>query len=306
MCVHAERQPPCRLRKRVAEGLGLSLQRVDEYWRAGRLSVVAPERDEPQLLALETLVFDDDQVLLDGVAIPRRVARVYVLLNKPKHVTSSARDPSGKGDLSPYLRAMPPGCFPVGRLDRDTTGLLLFTNDGDLASAVLRPDHETTKTYWLWLDETVSDDDARLTRFVEGVPLDGRLLTAKSARVVARSEHATELELTLTQGRKRQVRRMCRALGLPLVHLHRRRIGPLTDAGLALGAWRLLERTESEALWQAVGSRAKIRQRQVAALERQAREVRLAGTLHTRLEQWLELEPLSRESAWPPVTSDEP
>lgn len=306
MSVDAERQPPCRLRKRVAEGLGLSLQRVDECWRAGRLLVVTPERAEPQLLALETLVFDDDQVLLDGEAIARCVARVYALLNKPKHVTSSARDPSGKGDLSPYLRAMPPGCFPVGRLDRDTTGLLLFTNDGDLASAVLRPDHETTKTYWLWLDETVPDDDPRLARLVEGLSLEGRLLAAKCARVLARSEHATELELTLTQGRKRQVRRMCRALGLPLVHLHRRRIGPLTDAGLALGAWRLLEPVESDALWQAVGTRAKIRQRQVAALARQTHDARQAGRPHARLEQWLELEPRSPASAWPPVTSREP
>ncbi len=289
MSVLVERAPPCRLRKRVAEGLGLSLQRVDECWRAGRLLVVTPERAERQLLALETLVFDDDQVLLDGVPIARRVPLVYALLNKPMHVTSSARDPSGKGDLSLYLRAMPPGCFPVGRLDRDTTGLLLFTNDGDLASAVLRPDHETTKTYWLWLDETVSDDDSRLARLVEGVSLDGRLLGAKCARVVARSEHATELELTLTQGRKRQVRRMCRALGLRLVHLHRRRIGPLTDAGLALGAWRLLARAESDALWRAVGGRAKVRQRQVAALARQAHAARMAGTPHTRLEQWLEL-----------------
>jgi hypothetical protein len=98
---------------------------------------------------------------------------------------------------------------------------------------------------------------------------------------------------------------MCRALALPLVHLHRRQIGPLTDAGLALGAWRLLEPVESDALWQAVGGRAKIRQRQVAALARHTREARLAGTPHTRLEQWLELEPLASESAWPSVTSCE-
>ena len=114
----AERPLPRRLRKRVAEGLSLSLQDVDERWHTGRLRVITPASPEPQLLPLETLVFDDDRVLLDGIAIARRPEPVYAMLNKPKHVTSTSSDPEGKSDLSPYLRAMPPGCFAVGRLDR--------------------------------------------------------------------------------------------------------------------------------------------------------------------------------------------
>jgi pseudouridine synthase len=290
VATEAERLLPRRLRKRVAESLALSLQDVDERWHAGRLSVSTPERAEPQLLPLETLVFEDDQVLLDGALIQRRPEPVYALLNKPKHVTSTASDPEGKSDLSPYLRAMPSGCFAVGRLDRETTGLLLFTSDGDLANAVLRPDHETTKTYWLWLDEAISDEDPRLTQLTAGVLHNGERLYAKHVRILARSEHATELELTLTQGRKRQIRHMCRALKLHLVHLHRRQIGPLTDAGLALGSWRLLSQAEVEALWLAVGGQDNLRQRKVLALARQARRARDAGAPQERLEAWLERE----------------
>jgi 23S rRNA pseudouridine2605 synthase len=288
--VQAERPLPRRLRKRVAEGAAVALQVVDEWWLADRVRVVSPESGEPRLLPLDALVFDDDDVLLDGAPLARPASLVYGILNKPKHVTSTARDPSGKSDLSPWLRAMPAGCFAVGRLDRETTGLLLFTNDGELASAVLRPDHETTKSYWLWLDEVVSIADPRLAQLVQGVVHHGERLSAKSAHILAHTEYATELELTLTQGRKRQVRHMCRALDLHLVHLHRRRIGPLTDAQLALGAWRLLEQAEVEALWHAVGGRARMRQRKIAALARHVDEARAAGTPLLRLERWLERE----------------
>ena len=281
---------PRRLRKRLAEGLGLSLADVDECWNADRVRVVTPEDGEPRRQSLVTLIFEQDRVLLDGTPIGPAVAPVHALLNKPKNVTSTASDPRGKSDLSPYLRAMPPGCFAVGRLDRETTGLLLFTNDGDLGSAILRPDHSTTKDYWLWIDEPLADDDPRLARFQSGVIHDGQLLTAKSAHIRARSEYATELELTLTQGKKRQIRHMCRALNLRLVHLHRYRIGSLSDAGLALGSWRFLEALEVEALWGSAGGRSAHRERQVTALSRLAAEGRAQGAPQARLERWLEQE----------------
>lgn len=292
MSIDAHRPLPRRLRKRVAQTLALSLQDVDVCWRAGRLRVVTPGCADPRWLPLEALVFADDVVLLDGQAIGPAAATVCALLNKPKGVTSTASDPRGKSDLSPYLQAMPSGCFAVGRLDRETTGLLLFTNDGDLANAVLRPDHHTAKLYWLWLDEAISEDDPRLARLVEGVAHNGEQLAARSVSIVAKAEYATELALTLTQGRKRQVRNMCTALGLPLVHLHRREIGPLTDAGLALGAWRLLEAPEIEALWQSAGGRTELRRHKVAALTQLASDAREAGAPDTRLEHWLEAEPM--------------
>jgi 23S rRNA pseudouridine2605 synthase len=288
--VDAERLLPRRLRKRVAESLGLALQLVDERWRAARLTVITPESDEPQLLPLDTLIFEDDQLLLDGLRIEGPRILSHAILNKPTQVTSTTHDPDGKRDLSAYLREMPAGCFPVGRLDRETSGLLLFSNDGDLANAVLRPDHETTKSYWLWLDDVLEDDDPRLARLLEGVAHQGQLLAAKQVRILARSEYATELELTLTQGKNRQIRHMCRALELHLEHLHRSRIGPISDAGLALGSWRLLSSDEVAALWSAVGGKARLRQRKVSALFRLAHAARAAGRPLLRLEAWLAAE----------------
>lgn len=282
---------PCRLRKRVAECLSLPLQVVEAHWAAERIRAITPESDEVRRLSLDALVFPEDQLLFDGAPIPDMPARSYALLNKPKHVTSTTRDPHGQADLAPYLQQMPAGCFPVGRLDRETSGLLLCTNDGDLAHAVLRPDHETTKTYWLWLDDVLDSSDPRLARMLAGVPHHGQLLSAKRAHVVARTEYATELELILTQGKKRQIRHMCRALQLHLAHLHRSRIGPLSDAGLELGSWRLLTAAEVEALWAATGGRQRLRQRRVAALLRMARTARAAGTPMSRLEAWLAAEP---------------
>jgi 23S rRNA pseudouridine2605 synthase len=232
-------------------------------------------------------VFEDDVVLFDGAPIGPTAVTVCAVLNKPKGVTCTARDPNGRADLSPHLRVLPPGCFSVGRLDRETTGLLLFTNDGDLANAVLRPDHRIDKLYWLLIDEALSAADPRLTQLVDGVSHNGEVLAARSVRVLATSDAGTELALTLTQGRNRQVRRMCAALGLRLVHLHRRRVGPLTDDDLALGGLRMLEPAEVEVLWQALGGRAELKQRRVDSLARQAKEARDTGTPDLRLERWL-------------------
>ena len=288
---HASPSPPPRLlrrlRKVVAASLGIPLQDVDAHFDAQRITVITPESDTPARVPLETLIFDEDRPLFDGAPLPPDPPLAYALLNKPKHVTSTTRDPKDKQNLAPYLRAMPPGCFPVGRLDRETTGLLLFSNDGDLASAILRPDHQTTKTYWLWLDDELTEDDPRLAQFITGLAHNGHHLSARGARIIVCNEGFTELELTLTQGKKRQIRIMCRAMGLHLQHLHRTRIGPLSDPTLPLGSWRPLTPLEVEALWQAAGGRPEIYRRQLAALTERAVALRAAGTAHVRLEHWL-------------------
>lgn len=291
-------RPPRRLRKRAAEQLGYSLQRVDECWRAGRLRVLvagelsqgarAHSDGESLALPLEALVYDVDRLLFDDTLVGPEPARAYALLNKPKHVTSTVSDPTGQETLAPYLSRMPAGCFPVGRLDRDSTGLLLFTNDGDLATAILRPDHTTSKDYWLWIDDELAADDARLAELVSGIEHHGQRLTAQRAQLLSVSDAGSELVLTLTQGRKHQIRILCRALDLRLIHLHRTRIGTLADRDLGLGEWRLLNETEVEALWTAAGGRARVRARQVAALQRHATRARAQGTPDERLESWLE------------------
>ncbi len=233
------------------------------------------------------LVFEEDDVRLDGKRISPRNSQLCAMLHKPLGVTSTARDPDGKADLSRWLREMPEGMFPIGRLDRQTSGLLLFTTDGDLAHAVLRPDHHTDKVYWLWLDEHVADDDPRLAALLDGVAVLGRPARVKGVVVLHRTEQMTELLVTLDEGRNRQIRRMCRALDFHLAGLHRRSVGPLELGDLASGSWRLLSDEEVAALWRATGGWQRVAERRVRALAHFAEQARRADTPHLRLEAWL-------------------
>jgi len=287
---------PRRFDKFLRDSTPLSLVEGRAAIADGRATLSAGGAGERRV-APDELVFPDDVVRLERTVVEPRARQDHAILNKPRSVTSSVRDPKGKADLSRWLRQMPPGVFPVGRLDRDTTGLMLFTSDGDLANAVLQPGHHTDKRYWLWLDEPVGDDDPRLLRLRQGTRVDAARLGAKAARVVHRSEHFTELEVTLDEGRNRQIRKLCNALDFRLVQLHRRSVGPLGVDDLPVGAWRALEASEVEALWAATGGRERVRALKVRALERLAQRLREAGTPHQRLEAWLETDRRSLSEA---------
>jgi pseudouridine synthase len=244
----------------------------------------APDIERP-VLGLNHLVYEDDAVELNGERLRPRTAHFAAKLNKPAGVTSTAKDPLGQADLTPWLALMPPGAFAVGRLDRETTGLLLFTTDGELADAVLQPARHTDKKYWLWLDQELASDDPRLRDMTR--PSE-RFDCAKHVTVLHCTPDHTELEVTLDEGKHHQIRRLCKALGLRLMHLHRRSIGPISLDGLALGEWRPLAEAELGALWDAVGGQARIREAQIEALARHAREARERGAPDTRLDAWLE------------------
>lgn len=273
---------PRRLDKFIRDSTPLSAQSVRDAVASGRVTVHGVRETSEH-----ALVFEDTEVRLDALPLAPRRRQLHAMLHKPLGVTSTARDPTGRPDLSPWLREMPAGMFPIGRLDRQTSGLLLFTTDGDLADAVLRPDHHTDKVYWLWLDEHVSDTDPRLAALVDGVPVLGRPARAKAAVVLHRTDHVTELLVTLDEGRNRQIRRMCRALDFHLTGLHRRSVGPLEIGDLPAGSWRLLGDAEVAALWQATGGWQRVVDRRVEALARLADQRRLAGAPHARLEAWL-------------------
>lgn len=273
---------PRRLDKYLRDSTPLSAQVVRQALTAGRVTLRGERRTSPH-----ELVFEDDDVRLDGDRLTPRQTQHCAMLHKPLSVTSTARDPRGKADLSRWLDEMPPGMFPIGRLDRQTSGLLLFTTDGDLAHAVLCPEHHTDKQYWLWLDECVSDDDPRLAALLDGVLVLGRPARARAAVVLHRTEHLTELLITLDEGKNRQIRRMCRALDFHLRALHRRSVGPLELGDLASGSFRFLGDAEVEKLWRATGGRQRVVERRVRALAHLASEARRAGAPQLRLEAWL-------------------
>jgi 23S rRNA pseudouridine2605 synthase len=192
---------------------------------------------------------EHDRVTVDGVLIPVRSGLVYYLLNKPAKVVTTASDPEGRPTVVDLVPAEP-RVFPVGRLDWDTEGLLLLTNDGDLAHGLTHPSRGVPKTYLAEVSGVPSR--GALRRLREGVDLDdGRTAPAK-ARLAQTTPTGSALEIVIHEGRNRQVRRMCEAIGHPVRRLVRTRFGPLHENRLAPGQWRPLTQAEIRALYAAV------------------------------------------------------
>jgi 23S rRNA pseudouridine2605 synthase len=187
------------------------------------------------------------KVAIDGRPIPVRPGLVTYLLYKPVGVISTADDPQGRPTVVDLVPSSP-RVYPVGRLDADSEGLLLLTNDGDLAQLVTHPSHGIDKTYTVLVD---GPPDHLAQRLTEGVELEDGPAVARSARVVDTMGTRTLLEVVMGEGRNREVRRMMEALGRPVTSLVRTQIGPIRDRHLTPGGWRLLDVTEVERLYAA-------------------------------------------------------
>ena len=177
-----------------------------------------------------------------------RTDLVYYLLNKPVGHVSTVTDPHGRPTV---VQLVPddPRVFPVGRLDTDTEGLLLLTNDGELTQLLTHPSHGVVKTY---LAEVRGNPSAAaVTALQRGIELDDGLTAPAQARIVQRGRGTAAVELGLHEGRNRQVRRMCEAVGYPVLRLVRTRIGPVHDDHLRPGTWRALTKPEVRALYEA-------------------------------------------------------
>ena len=193
---------------------------------------------------LNTIVDEGDVVEVDGKRVEKQPLH-YVLLNKPAGVVTTADDPHGRPTVvdlvSHEVRVVP-----VGRLDFDTTGALLLTNDGELAHRLSHPSFGVPKVYDVDVGGSPSPDALAALR--RGVDLeDGRTAPAE-ARIVRRGTRVSRIELTVHEGRKHQVKRMCAAVGLPVQNLHRRRYAGLRLVGLDPGEWRELTPDEVESL----------------------------------------------------------
>jgi 23S rRNA pseudouridine2605 synthase len=224
-----------RLNAYLARAGVASRRRAEELIRAGRVRV------NGETAGLSTFVGAGDRVELDGRPLePEPLA--YVLLHKPAGVVTTARDPQGRPTVV-ALVGHERRVVPVGRLDADTTGALLLTNDGPLAHRLAHPRYEVDKVYQADVEGEPSAEALR--RLAEGVELDDGAVTAPAA---VRRLGPGRIELTLHEGRKHQVKRMCAAVGHPVVRLHRPAYAGLTVEGLAPGEWRELEPDEVRAL----------------------------------------------------------
>jgi 23S rRNA pseudouridine2605 synthase len=230
-----------RLNAYLARAGVASRRKADELIKAGRVVV----NGEPG--QLNTFVTAGDTVELDGAAVAPQ-ALAYVLLHKPAGIVTTAHDPQGRQTVVDLVRHEA-RVVPVGRLDADTTGVLVLTNDGELAHRLAHPRYRVEKVYEAEVEGEPSDE--ALARLAEGVDLDD----GPTAPARARRLGPSHVELAIHEGRKHQVKRMLEAVGHPVRSLHRSRYAGLTPDGLEPGQWRELTGEEVDALRAATRTR---------------------------------------------------
>ena len=194
-----------------------------------------------------------DKIEVDGARLTYRPTLIYILLHKPKGVVSTCEDPHKRKTvldlLDPELR-LGQGIHPVGRLDRNSTGALLLTNDGTLTLSLTHPRYHLPKTYQVWVKGY--PPESRLQQWRKGVVLDNNKTLPAKIEVLTNKESKTLLKVILTEGRNRQIRRVAELLGFPVINLHRTAIGPIKLSCLPRGKYRFLEDWELDKLTQIV------------------------------------------------------
>ncbi|MBU8933420.1 MAG: rRNA pseudouridine synthase [candidate division Zixibacteria bacterium] len=199
-----------------------------------------------------TIIDDEcDVVKVDGTVVSPVREKVHVLLFKPREVVTTLDDPFHRRTVADYLRNLKVRVYPVGRLDYDTDGVLLLTNDGDLAHRLTHPRYEVPKVYEAQVRGYFEHDSAHLIG--KGIPLEDGAIGRAKVRIGVRTDDTTRIRLTLTEGRKREVKQLCKAVGHRVLRLQRIKFAGLTVEGLQPGNWRHLSDDEVRQLKELVG-----------------------------------------------------
>ena len=229
-----------RLQKLIAAA-GLCSRRQAELWISeGRVRL---NGNTAQLG--DTAELSEDMVEVDGKRLPKPPASRYILLHKPRGFVTTLSDEKNRPTVTELLTGVGERVYPVGRLDYYSEGLLLFTNDGNLANRLTHPSHEISKTYLVWTSGPQDGAAALLSRPIE---LDGRPIAPPLVKLRSREGNVACWEITIHEGRNRQIRRMCEAAGLTVTRLIRIAEGPISLGTLKKGAWRELAEEEISAL----------------------------------------------------------
>ncbi|KYF80725.1 pseudouridine synthase [Sorangium cellulosum] len=259
-----------RLQKIIARAGVASRRASEELILAGRVRVNGRVVTELGLKADR----QKDRIEVDGKRLVSEVP-VYVALHKPRNVVSTLRDPEGRPTVADHVRGTGARLYPVGRLDFATSGILLMTNDGDFANALLHPRGGVPKTYVLKVQGVMSDDD--LTPWREGIRLEDGVTLPAEARILRREGDKTWLEVTLREGRNQQIRRMGEATGWPVMRLARTTFAGVSSEGLRPGEWRALTVDELLHIREAFGVPKRIRGAMMGASSGPVDHRRVAG-----------------------------
>ena len=231
-----------RLQKIIA-ARGLCSRRQAEKWiEEGRVRV----NGNTAHLG-DTADITEDVIEVDGKRLPKAGKKLYLMLNKPRGYVTTLSDEKGRRNAAELVAGCGTRVYPVGRLDMDSEGLLLFTNDGEFANLMMHPKHEVDKVYRVWVTNYAPE---KLEALKEPIELDGYKIKKPKVRPVRQEPTRAILDVTIHEGRNRQVRRMCQAAGLEVARLKRIAEGGLRIGDLKPGAWRELEPREIEMLLQ--------------------------------------------------------
>lgn len=225
-----------KLNKVLARAGIASRRACEDLIRQGRVRVNGhPARIEDRVDA------STDTIMVDRQTLPKAPRKLYIMLHKPRGYVTTVSDPQGRRTVTDLVQ-LPQRLYPVGRLDYDSSGLLLLTNDGDLAQRLTHPSFHVPRIYLVSVRGDISPSVVEKLR--RGVEIDDGVTAPAQVEVVERALQQTLLRITLFEGRKRQIRRMCKAVSHPVVDLHRIGLGTLRVGDLAVGRWRHLRAKE--------------------------------------------------------------
>jgi 23S rRNA pseudouridine2605 synthase len=233
--------PEIRLQKFLAESGVASRRKSEELIKQGVVTVNGLVVTE-----MGFKVSENDIVEIDGKRMSAEENKVYIMLNKPAGYVTTVRDQFSRPGVLDLIKGVKERIYPVGRLDYDTSGLILLTNDGEFTYRMTHPRHETDKIYIAKIEGVPTDEELKIFR--SGVKIDDFTTSPAKIKILNKSKERSTVEITIHEGRNRQVRKMCQAIGHPVISLKRIAVGSLSLGDLEEGNWRYLNDSEIKSL----------------------------------------------------------
>ncbi|MEG2295314.1 MAG: pseudouridine synthase [Oscillospiraceae bacterium] len=236
-----------RIQKVLSDNGLLSRRKAEEYIKKGKIQVNGRKAIIGQKMnpSKDTIHIDNELITLQ-----KRKNNIYVLLHKPRGFVTTLSDELGRRCITDLIKQVPEKVYPVGRLDRESEGLLILTNDGEFANYIMHPRHHIPKTYRVTVRPGITDETAALLS--AGVMIDNAITMPSQVLILSKEPGRVVLQITIYEGRNRQIRKMCESVGLEVARLKRVSVGPVKLGMLQPGEWRMLTPTEVGAVRNAV------------------------------------------------------